>query len=95
MTQLLLNAIVATVRLNNRTQIFKNAVIVSDTDEGLNKARQREMAYQIVKIAKEQKLDIEKALFDNNAKVAGNATTARELAGAPSWMTTNVELCFR
>lgn len=84
-------AAVATVRLNNRTQIFKNAVIVSDTDEGLNKAgRQREMAYQIVKIAKEQKLDIEKALFDNNAKVAGNATTARELAGAPSWMTTNV-----
>ena len=84
-------AVVATVRLNNRTQIFKNAVIVSDTDEGLNKAgRQREMAYQIVKIAKEQKLDIEKALFDNNAKVAGNATTARELAGAPSWMTTNV-----
>ncbi len=84
-------AAVATSRLNNRTQIFKNAVIVSDTDEGLNKAgRQREMAYQIVKIAKEQKLDIEKALFDNNAKVAGNATTARELAGAPSWMTTNV-----
>ncbi len=84
-------AAVATVRLNNRTQIFKNAVIISDTDEGLNKAgRQREMAYQIVKIAKEQKLDIEKALFDNNAKVAGNATTARELAGAPSWMTTNV-----
>ena len=84
-------AAVATVRLNNRTQIFKNAVIVSDTDEGLNKAgRQREMAYQIVKIAKEQKLDIEKALFDNNAKVAGNASTARELAGAPAWMTTNV-----
>ena len=35
--------------------------------------------------------DIEKALFDNNAKVAGNATTARELAGAPSWMKTNVD----
>ena len=84
-------AATATVRLNNRTQIFKNAVIVSDTDEGLNKAgRQREMAYQIIKIAKEQKLDIEKALFDNNAKVAGNASTARELAGAPSWLVTNV-----
>ena len=85
------NAMTATVRLNNRTQIFKNAVTVPDTDEGLDKAgRQREMAYQVLKIAKEQKLDIEKALFDNNAKVAGNATTARELAGAPSWMTTNV-----
>tara|TARA_R110000824_G_scaffold11612_1_gene50887 strand:+ start:1063 stop:1695 length:633 start_codon:yes stop_codon:yes gene_type:complete len=44
-----------------------------------------------IKVAKEQKLDIEKALFDNNARVAGNATTARELAGAPAWMTTNVD----
>tara|TARA_Y100000015_G_scaffold16094_1_gene15422 strand:- start:802 stop:1752 length:951 start_codon:yes stop_codon:yes gene_type:complete len=86
------NAMTATTRLNNRTQIFKNAVTVPDTDEGLDKAgRQREMAYQVLKIAKEQKLDIEKALFDNNAKVAGNATTARELAGAPSWMITNVD----
>ena len=84
------DAMTATTRLNNRTQIFKNAVTVPDTDEGLDKAgRQREMAYQVLKIAKEQKLDIEKALFDNNAKVAGNATTARELAGAPAWLTTN------
>ena len=86
------NAMTATTRLNNRTQIFKNAVTVPDTDEGLDKAgRQREMAYQVLKIAKEQKLDIEKALFDNNAKVAGNASTARELAGAPSWLITNVD----
>ena len=85
------NAMTATTRLNNRTQIFKNAVTVPDTDEGLDKAgRQREIAYQVVKIAKEQKLDIEKALFDNNAKVAGNSTTARELAGAPSWLTSNI-----
>ena len=84
------DAMTPTTRLNNRTQIFKNAVIVPDTDEGLDKAgRQREMAYQVLKIAKEQKLDIEKALFENNAKVAGNATTARELAGAPTWLTTN------
>ena len=86
------NAMTATTRLNNRTQIFKNAVTVPDTDEGLDKAgRQREMAYQVLKIAKEQKLDIEKALFDNNAKVAGSASAARELAGAPSWMITNVD----
>lgn len=86
------NAMTATTRLNNRTQIFKNAVTVPDTDEGLDKAgRQREIAYQVVKIAKEQKLDIEKALFDNNAKVAGNSTTARELAGAPTWLTSNTD----
>jgi hypothetical protein len=77
--------------LGNYTQIFKNAVVVPDTDEGLNKAgRAREIAYHVLKIGKEQKLDVEKALFDNNARVAGNSTTARELAGAPSWMTSNI-----
>ena len=81
----------ATTRLGNRTQIFKNAVIVPDTDEGVDKAgRQGEMAYQVLKVAKEQKLDIEKALFDNNAAVAGDSSTARELAGVPAWITTNV-----
>ena len=86
------NAMTATTRLNNRTQIFKNAVTVPDTDEGLDKAgRAQEIAYQTLKIAKEQKLDIEKALFDNNAKVAGNSTTARELAGAPAWLTSNTD----
>jgi hypothetical protein len=84
------NARSATSRLGNYTQIFKNAVVVPDTDEGLNKAgRGREIAYQVMKTAKEQKLDIEKALFDNNARVAGNGSTARELAGAPAWLITN------
>ena len=80
----------ATSRLGNYTQIFKNAVVVPDTDEGLNKAgRAKEVAYQTLKIAKEQKLDIEKALFDNNARAAGSSSVARELAGAPVWLTTN------
>ena len=82
----------STTRLGNYTQIFKNAVVVPDTDEGLDKAgRAREIAYHTLKIAKEQKLDIEKALFDNNARAAGNSTTARELAGAPAWLVSNVD----
>ena len=80
----------ATSRLGSYTQIFKNAVSVPDTDDGLDKSgRAKEIAYQTLRIAKEQKLDIEKALFDNNARVAGNSTTARELAGAPVWLITN------
>ena len=80
----------ATTRLGNYTQIFKNAVVVSDSDDNVDNAgRAKEIAYQTLKIAKEQKLDIEKALFDNNARAAGNSTTARELAGAPAWLTTN------
>ena len=84
------NARSATSRLGNYTQIFVDAVSVPDTDSGLRKAgRASEIAYQMLKTAKEQKLDIEKALFDNNARVAGNSTTARELAGAPTWLITN------
>jgi len=86
------NARTATVRRGNYTQIFKNAVIIPDTDKGLNKAgRASEIAYQMLKTAKEQKLDIEKALFDNNARVAGDGSTARELAGAPAWLITNTD----
>jgi hypothetical protein len=80
----------ATTRLGNYTQIFKNAVNIPDTDEGLNKAgRGKEMAYQVMKVAKEQKLDIEKALFANQARSAGSSLTPRRLAGAPAWLVTN------
>ena len=76
--------------MGNYTQIFKNAVVVSDSDDNVDNAgRAKEIAYQTLKIAKEQKLDIEKALFDNNARAAGSSSVARELAGAPAWLTTN------
>ena len=81
----------ATTRLGNYTQIFKNSVIIPDTDEGLDKAgRAAEMAYQVLKIAKEQKLDIEKALFDNNKYEVGSASAARELAGCGAYVKSNV-----
>jgi len=81
----------ATVRLTNRTQIFKDSVIVPDTDEGLTKAgRSKEISYQTLKILSEQKLDVEKALFDNNKFETGSSSAARELAGAPTYMVTNV-----
>ncbi len=83
----------ATVRLGNYTQIFKDAVVIPDTDVGLDKAgRDRELAYQVLKTAKELKLDMEKALFANQARVVGNNTTARQLAGAPAWLTSNTSI---
>jgi hypothetical protein len=86
------NARTATTRLGNYTQIFVDAVSVPDTDSGLRKAgRASEIAYQMLKTAKEQKLDIERALFLNNSRVSGGSTTARELAGAPAWLTTNTD----
>ena len=80
-------------RLNNHTQIFKNSVAVSDTDTNIAHAgRSGVMAYEMLKVLKEQKLDVEKTLFSNVAKVAGSATAARKMAGAPTWVTSNVDL---
>lgn len=83
----------ATTRLGNRTQIFKNAVVASDTEAAVDQAgRSSEMARDVLKTAKEQKLDIERALFLNQAAVTGAAGVARKLAGVPSWLTTNTSV---
>lgn len=85
------SARVASVRLSNQTQIFKDSVVVPDTDIGLDRVgKRKQLALQTLKIAAEQKLDIELAIFANNAKVVGNASTAREMAGIPAWLKTNV-----
>lgn len=77
-------------RLGNYSQIFKNAVLIPSTGAAVDSVKKASaMAYEVMKVAAEQKLDIEKALFANNARVAGNATTARELAGVPAWLTAN------
>ena len=86
------NAVTPTVRLGARTQIFKNAVVVSDTDEAVDNAgRAKELAYQTLLIAKEQKLDIELALFANQGNVVGSSTAARKTGGVPSWLISNVD----
>jgi len=83
-------AVTPTVRLGNYTQIMKKAVSIPGTDSGIDKAgRAKEMSYQLVKKTAELKLDIEKALFANQARSAGSSTTARFMAGAPAWLVTN------
>ena len=86
------DAVTPTVRLGARTQIFKNAVVVSDTDEAVDNAgRAKELAYQTLLIAKEQKLDIELALFANQGNVVGSNSAARKTGGVPSWLISNVD----
>ena len=81
----------AATRLQNSTQIFKNAVVTSGTDDVVDNAgRGKEMSYQIVKVGQEQKLDQEKAIMANQARVGGNSTTARKMAGLGAFVTTNV-----
>jgi hypothetical protein len=51
--------------------------------------RKDELAYQIVKVAKELRRDMESILLANNAEVTGNTTTARETGGIGAWIATN------
>lgn len=87
-----------TTRLNNICQIMTETAYVSGTQQdGMNPAgRKKEMAYQISKKMKEIKLDAEKAIIglgnDGNPKVAGNASTEREMADIYTYLVSNVEL---
>lgn len=80
----------ATSRVFNYTQISDKVPLVSGTQRVVTSAgRGDELDFQILKMGKELKRDMESALLANNAQVAGNATTARELGGVPSWIASN------
>lgn len=84
------DATAATTRLGNYTAISDKVPRVTGTQRANESAgRGDEMDYQIVKRGKELKRDVETILLNNNARVAGNDTTARECAGVESWIATN------
>lgn len=81
-----------TTRLSNRTQISYKTVIVSGTQDAVNKAgRKKEIVYQIMKRSKELRRDLEYVLTQNanTAPNAGNSTTARVLRTLIQWYVTN------
>ena len=80
----------ATSRLGNYTHIRRRTVIVADNLEAVDKAgRDSELAYQLAKRGKELKRDVEATLLANNARVAGNSSTAPETAGLGAWIASN------
>jgi len=80
----------ATTRVNNRTQILTKVYGTSESQRWIEKAgRADELAYIRAKAAKELKRDVEATLLNNQASVAGNATTARKLGGLPAWLASN------
>ena len=88
-----LDASTATTRLSNSTQIMDKTVVITGTQESVDKAgRASEIAYQIAKRAKELKRDMEATITGNIAEVAGNSSTARKMGTLGSWVTTNDDL---
>lgn len=79
-----------TVRVSNRTQISRKEVIVSGTQDAVDKAgRNREIVYQMSKKRDELKRDKEFVLLSNQAPVTGNSSTAPQLRPLCGWITTN------
>lgn len=79
-----------TTRVGNYTQIVSKTIQVSGTLEAVNKAgRKSEKAYQLAKASAELKRDIETIITANQAKNAGNLSTARKMGSLLSYITTN------
>jgi hypothetical protein len=82
-------AVTPTARVTNRTQISRKEVVISDTQETVDKAgRDSEMMYQIGLKRNELKRDMEFVLTNNQVPVTGNSTTAPQLRPLKSWYIT-------
>lgn len=85
-----LDASTATSRIGNYTQIMDKTVVITGTQEAVDKAgRASELAYQIAKKSKELKRDIESTLLTNQARAAGSSSAARTFASMGAWIKTN------
>jgi len=75
-------AITPPVRVGNTTQLMDKIAVISSTQQA-SKAigRTNEMKFQVGKMMKELKRDVEARLVSNSASVAGDAATARQTGG--------------
>lgn len=85
------DAVTATVRLGNVCQISDKVARVTGTQAAVRHAgREEEIAYQEMLKGLELKRDMESILVGaNQAKDAGNSTTARRTAAVLSWVRAN------
>ena len=76
-------------RLDNYTQISRYIAQTSGTDDAVDYAGHgKHQAYQLAKLGKRMKRDMEVMLTQNIVKAAGDSTTGRQTAGVPAWINT-------
>jgi hypothetical protein len=86
------DAVTATVRLQNYAQISRKTMVLSATEEVVNKAgRRSEMAYQTAKKSMELKRDQEFTLLNGAVAAAGSTSTARGTASLGAFLKTNID----
>lgn len=84
-------AVAPTVRIGNYTQISRKTLLIAGTEEVVDKAgRKSETSYQLAKLGKELRLDMESILLSNQAAAAGSSTTPRKLGSLLAFIHTNV-----
>jgi hypothetical protein len=87
------DSVTATVRLQNYAQISRKTIILSATEEVVNKAgRRSELAYQIAKRSAELKRDQEFTMLNGAVAAAGSTSVARGTASLGAWVKTNVDM---
>ena len=81
-------------RLGNYTQISDKVVSVSHTSEAVDAAAEnvQRLAAQIALKLKEMKRDMEVMLTQNIVASPGTSGSARQAAGLPAWLTSNIVL---
>jgi hypothetical protein len=83
----------ARVRLGNYTQISRKTVAVSGTHRATNNVAGDELSYQVAKIGRELKRDMESILTSEQPAAAGAApATARKTAGFEAFIYTNTNI---
>ena len=87
------DAVTATVRLQNYAQISRKTIVLSATEEVVNKAgRRSELAYQIAKRGSELKRDQEFSMLNGAVAAAGSTSVARGTASLGAYIKTNVDM---
>jgi hypothetical protein len=87
------DSVTATVRLQNYAQISRKTIVLSATEEVVNKAgRRSELAYQIAKRASELKRDQEFTMLNGAVAAAGSTSVARGTASLGAFIKTNVDM---
>lgn len=85
-------AMVQPARPSNRCQISRKDGVVSGTQEAIKKfGRTSDKVYYMAKLTRELRRDMEVVLTNNQAPVAGNITTPRQLRPLEGWLTTNAQ----
>ena len=84
--------VTATVRMQNYCQISRKTVVLSNTEEVVNKAgRESELAYQLAKKGAELKRDMELVMVQSQIASAGSTSAARTTGSVLAFIKTNTD----